>query len=54
MAKIDITKENISAFVEKILHITFDSLQALQTCGIKAVLKFLAELLHLAKVSGAC
>ena len=46
MTKIDIAK---TPFVEKILHLALGSLQALQTCGIKAVLKFLAELLHLAK-----
>ena len=46
MAKIDISQ---TAFVENILHLGIGAIQAIQLGGVKSVLKFFAELLHLAK-----
>ena len=46
MAKVDISQ---TAFVENILHLGIGAIQAIQLGGVKSVLKFFAELLHLAK-----
>lgn len=47
MAKLDISQ---TLYVEKVLHLGLGALQALESCeGVKAVLKFFAELLHMAK-----